>query len=302
MALSSCCIDKKRRPNLSVTVQSNKNSGSGRAPTEYQKSNSLLKRANTVGIIGGVSVLSTLIFLEKLVWMSSRNGEESIPFVVCSDPSITRELSSQSHVSCHSFSSKNAEIELNADEIIENLRCKRKFLDQSGARCIVMPCHLSHAWYNEISEGCLLPFFHVGDCVASELREAELKPLEAGSEVRIGMLASSATLTAGFYQEKLQSQGFEVVLPDKATTDHILIPAIEALRRRDIEGAQNLLRVAIQILLMRAANIVILASDELQGLLPQNDPLQKKCIDPMDALARSIIKWAKHKAKVQKNI
>lgn len=52
----------------------------------------------------------------------------------------------------------------------------------------------------------MLPFFHVGDCVASELKEAKLKPLEAGSDVRIGMLASNSTLTAGFYQEKLQNQ------------------------------------------------------------------------------------------------
>lgn len=92
-------------------------------------------------------------------------------------------------------------------------------------------------------------------------------------------------------------KGFEVVLPDEATMDHIYIPAIEALHRKDIEGARNLLRVAIQVLLIRAANIVVLASDELQGLLPCNDPLLKKSMDPMDALARSAIEWAKSKRK-----
>ena len=88
-------------------------------------------------------------------------------------------------------------------------------------------------------------------------------------------------------------QGLEVVLPDKETMEHILIPAIDAMHKRDIEGAQNLLRIAVQILLVRAVNTVILASDEMQGLLPHNDPLVKKYIDPMDALARSTIKWAK---------
>jgi aspartate/glutamate racemase len=88
-------------------------------------------------------------------------------------------------------------------------------------------------------------------------------------------------------------QGFEVVLPDQAAMQHIVIPAIEALKRKDIEGARNLLRIAIQLLLVRAVNTVILASDEMHGLLPHDDPLLKKCIDPMDALARSTIKWAK---------
>jgi aspartate/glutamate racemase len=46
----------------------------------------------------------------------------------------------------------------------------------------------------------------MGECVARELKEAKLKPLEAGSPLRIGLLASNATLAAGFYQEKLQNE------------------------------------------------------------------------------------------------
>ncbi|WCJ29682.1 aspartate-glutamate racemase family [Euphorbia peplus] len=269
----------RTRLNLSVAVKFssvNVQTDESKSRKEYRKTSSLLKQKNTIGVIGGVSVLSTLIFLEKLVWMSSRAGKESVPFVVCSDPLITR------------VALTDAETASNISPMVENLRSKRTFLEQSGAGCIVMPCHLSHVWHEEISHGCLLPFFHVGECVASQLKEANLKPIEAGSDVRIGILASSDT----FYQEKLQNQGFEVVLPDKQTRDHILIPATEALRRHDMEGAQNLVRIAIHILLMRGVNIVILASDEFQNLLPRADPLLKKCIDPMDALARSTITWA----------
>ena len=88
-------------------------------------------------------------------------------------------------------------------------------------------------------------------------------------------------------------QGFEVVLPDKATMEHTIIPAIEASNRKDMEGARNLLRIALQVLLVRAVNAVILASDDMRNLLPQDDPLLRKCIDPMDALARSTINWAR---------
>ncbi|XP_059638000.1 uncharacterized protein LOC132279944 isoform X2 [Cornus florida] len=248
-------------------LESKKISSSGTAITSCLTPNSLLSQANTIGIIGGASVFSTLIFLEKLVWWCSRDGGESIPFVVCSDP---------------------------------NLKHKRAILEQSGARCIVMPCHMSHMWYGEVSQGCSVPFLHEGDCVARELKEAKLKPLAVGSSVRIGVLATDATLMAGFFQEKLESQGFEVVLPDKATMEHIIIPAFEALHRRDMEGARNLVRIAVHVLLVRAVNVVILASDELQGVLPHNDPLLKKCIDPMDALARSTIKWAKSTEEVHK--
>lgn len=88
-------------------------------------------------------------------------------------------------------------------------------------------------------------------------------------------------------------QGFDVVLPDEATMEHIVVPAVEALNKRDQEGARNLLRIAVHVLLVRAANMVILASDEFLNLLPPDDPLLKKCIDPMDALARAAIKWSR---------
>lgn len=74
--------------------------------------------------------------------------------------------------------------------------------------------------------------------------------------------------------------------------EHTVIPAVEALHRKDIEGARNLLRVALQVLLVRAVNTIILASDDMRNLLPRDDPLLKKCIDPMDALARATIEWA----------
>lgn len=91
------------------------------------------------------------------------------------------------------------------------------------------------------------------------------------------------------------------MLLDKATEEHTLVPAMEALYRKDIEGARNLLRIAIHVLLVRAVNLVILASDDLLGVLPYNDPLLRKCIDPMDALARSTLHWAETTEKVHEN-
>ncbi|MCL7031184.1 hypothetical protein MKW94_018651 [Papaver nudicaule] len=282
---------------LSVILQTNEsenlhsnNVSSSSAPANYRKDSPLLSQMNTVGIIGGVSATSTLDFAEKLVEWSSQEGEENLPFIICSDPELRKQLSScggSFHVN-----TRNACLDLDFAPVLQNLRSKTAFLEQSGARCIVMPCHVSHIWHSEVSEGCSVPFLHMGDCVAEELKEANLKPLEAGSNVRIGVLATDTTLTARYYQEKLQNEGFEVVLPDKAAMEHTVVPAIEALNRKDIEGARNLLRVAIQVLLVRAVNVVVLASDEMRCLLPPDDPLLKKCIHPVDALARSTIKWA----------
>ncbi|CAN6457234.1 unnamed protein product [Victoria cruziana] len=247
---------------------------------------SVLGHSNAIGIISGVSAVSTLSFLHKLVDWSSREGRASLPFIVCNDPILNRELSSRErHLGKSCFLPEY-------DVLLENLLQKRKFLERSGARCIVTPFHISNLWYEKISEGCTVPLFHVGECMALELKEADLKPIEAGSNCKIGILATEATLKAEIYQEKLQNQGFEVVLPDKATLEHTVVPAMEALNRKDMEGARTLLRIALQFLLLRAVNAVILASEDLQKILPHDDPLLKKCIYPMDALARATIRWA----------
>ncbi|KAG7023535.1 hypothetical protein SDJN02_14561, partial [Cucurbita argyrosperma subsp. argyrosperma] len=265
----------RRRLNLYLSVQifsviqtdendnlaaSKKMSSSGKSLSKTRTLKPLLVQPNTLGVIGGVSVFSTLLFMEKLVWWSRKDGEESIPFVICSDPVLDKGIPHSDAV------------------IIENLKQKTAFLEQ---------------WLGDTSESCKLPFLHVGDCVARELNEAKLKQLEAGSNVRIGLLATDTATLTGLYHERLQKQGFDVVVPDEATMEHIVIPAVEAFHKRDHEGARNLLRIGVHVLLTRAVNMVILASDELLNLLPPDDPILEKCIDPMDALARAAIKWSK---------
>lgn len=164
---------------------------------------SWLTQENTIGIIGGLSAIATQIFLEKLVFWSSRNTKEHIPFVVCSDPAIRKEILVQITAQNGNSAGKN---ERNTGLVAENLLQKRLFLEKSGARCIVMPCHISHLWYRHVSRGCSVPFLDVGECVARELKEANLKPVEAGSNVRIGVLAADSALVGSFYQEKLHSQ------------------------------------------------------------------------------------------------
>ncbi|KAJ1431064.1 Asp/Glu/hydantoin racemase [Sesbania bispinosa] len=69
-----------------------------------------------------------------------------------------------------------------------------------------MPCNVSHTWYKQVSKGRSVPFLHMVECVAEEIKETKLKPLEAGSPLRIGVLATNATLAAGFYKAKLQNE------------------------------------------------------------------------------------------------
>ncbi|KAH7652157.1 Asp/Glu/hydantoin racemase protein [Dioscorea alata] len=250
----------------------------------------------TVGVIAGLSPLSTLGFLEKLVRWSSADegggggGGMSPPFIVSNDP-VRLSTYDRDRLNINPKNGRHGR--LDPGPVVEKLRQQRLFLERSGARCIVMPCHISHSWFNDIAYGCSVPFLHAAHSVATELKASNMRPVQAGTNVCIGILGTQTIIDSGFYQSSLNSQGFEVMVPDKATMEHTVIPAMEAYHRKDIEGARNLLRIALQLLLVRAVNTVILASDHLCGLLPHHDPLCHKCIDPMDALVRSTIQWAR---------
>lgn len=84
-----------------------------------------------------------------------------------------------------------------------------------------------------------------------------------------------------------------MVYPDKATVDHAVLPAVGAFKRKDTEGARNLLTIAIQVLLVKAVNVIIFASHDLAQILQQDDPLLQRCIDPIESLAREAIRRAK---------
>jgi hypothetical protein len=75
--------------------------------------------------------------------------------------------------------------------------------------------------------------------------------------------------------------------------EHVVLPACSAFRKGDMEGARNLLQISLQLLLVQAVNTIILASDDFIGILPDDDPLLKKCIDPMDALVKDTIMCAR---------
>lgn len=150
--------------------------------------------SGTAGVMGASST-SSLRFLEKFVRWSTRDGEEAPPFVVCHDPLVKKELLSS-----------GTQLTSYCNIALGKLRQKRLFLEQSGASCIVMPCQFLHAWHDEISQGCSVPFLHVGDCAVKELKAANLKPVEYGSNVRVGILATDNTLATNCYLDKLESQ------------------------------------------------------------------------------------------------
>ncbi len=151
----------------------------------------------------------------------------------------------------------------------------------AGAQCLAMPCNSAHAWYDELVDGCPVPFLHIVDAARDALDGAPL----------VGVLGAAATLRTGLYPARLADGGVKCV-----DSSELAEAAVEAVRTRvktgDVAGSAGDLEAAIADQLGRGAERVILACTELPLVTPHlSEELAAVCVDATDALARACVRW-----------
>lgn len=224
-----------------------------------------------IGVLGGMGPAATVDFLAKLVRLTpAERDQDHVPVVVISDPRIPDRVAPI--------------LEGRGPSPLPELRAGIRTLEQAGAACIAIPCHTAHFWYDELLETSAVPILHIADAVVAELaRRGET----AGT---IGLLATAATLKAGFYQERLGAAGYACAAPAAEIMATSVLPAIALVKRNRAAEAAPLLSQAVDHLIGRGARCVLLACTELPlAATALSNPAD--CLDATEALARACIEW-----------
>lgn len=113
----------------------------------------------------------------------------------------------------------------------------------------------------------------VGPLICRQLQKAAVKPVDgAGRQNRSGIVGPSIVVphqkTARWRHVNRKSKGWRV----------------------SPYGPQLLL-LPLQMLLVNAVNVVILAFSEASSVFPPSDPILKRCLSPTAALARATVRW-----------
>ena len=163
-------------------------------------------------------------------------------------------------------------------------------LQRAGADFVVMPCVTAHAFLAEVAGRTGIPFVSMLDTTAEAIRAT--RPAVA----RIGLLATSGTVDARLFQDRLAREGVSVLVPEGEAQDRVLA-AIRAVKSSaSAAGAAraaitaSLIEVAAG-LITRGAQGIILGCTELPLVLSQQD-LEVPVFDPSDILARAAIRFA----------
>ena len=228
-----------------------------------------------LGVLGGMGPLASAQFMLRLTLLTpAERDQDHIPAVLWSDPRVPDRTSR--HLA-------------GGDDPLSWLLHGIAGLKRAGCGAIAIPCNTAHGWYDAMRQAAGVPILHIVDAAAVDLRRCGIGP---GT---IGVMGTRATLDMRLYQDRLQAQGWDCIIPSRAEMDALVSPAIALVKANRVADAYAPLIEAANILAARGAAAVVLGCTEIPlGIQagPQ-DALRVPTIDTIDALARAAIAWAR---------
>lgn len=160
-------------------------------------------------------------------------------------------------------------------------------LERSGARAIAIPCNTAHRWQPEIQRRTQLPVFHIVDAVIDAMIADGAQPGDA-----VGLLATTGTLEAGIYAERLAARGMRLVTPAAGDQEDLVMAGIRAVKGGDLRTGAQRLAAAADTLLARGASRIVMGCTEVPPALAGAGRGGGTYVDATDALARACVDWA----------
>ena len=238
-------------------------------------SDSIANTTRLVGVLGGMGPLATVDFLQKIIAVTlAQSDQDHVPVVVSNIPQIPDRA--------------NAYLTGSTSPLAAMLECGRRLV-AAGANLIVMPCNTAHLWFDELRSGLKVEMLHIVDTALEDALNY------SGPGVRIGLLATEATLASCLYKKRLSTFGdctVEWVLPAQIEIRHLIMPGIAAVKASDLVLGTRLLSSAARALTDRGATILILGCTEIPLVLNQH-LVRVPIIDPTVSLARRVVSWAR---------
>ncbi len=152
----------------------------------------------TIGLIGGMSYSSTIIYYDLLNKYSNEHfGDLTTPKILLSSVnfSIIDELQHQG----------------NWVDLGVLLNKEARSLEQAGAEVLALCTNTMHKVTKEMLANVSIPFIHIAEAAAKKIAKDQFK--------KPAILATKFTMEEDFYIEKLIEYGLEPIIPKKESRD-----------------------------------------------------------------------------------
>ena len=225
-----------------------------------------------LGVLGGMGPLASAQFMVRLTLLTPATcDQDHIPTVLWSDPRVPDRTVGR--------------LNGGADPLPWLLRGIAG-LEHAGCGAIAIPCNTAHGWYDAMRDAASVPILHIVDAAAAELRRM-------GIVGRIGVMGTQATLAMRLYQDRLDAQGWDCIVPSQDEMDRMVSPSIGLVKANRVTDAYAPLAEVAGRLMTRGARSVVLGCTEIPLGMQAGPPPEAPIVDTIDALARAAIAWAR---------
>lgn len=220
----------------------------------------------TLGIIGGLGPMATAYLLQLIIEMTdAKTDQEHLDVIVFDRPRVPDRTA---HI-----------LDSTKPSPLPCMSETAKTLESLGAGYLCAPCVTSHYYYNELLAAVNIPFINMVKETAEECRKAGKR--------KIGIMATTGTVSTGLFQTALSECSLEAVLPSpkgQATVMSLIYDDIKAGKPAD---PQKFVAVTDE-LCDAGCDCIILGCTEL-SLIKKAAGLDKRYLDALEVLAKRCV-------------
>jgi aspartate racemase len=218
----------------------------------------------TIGIIGGMGPEAALrLCLQIINLKDAKKDQEHIPTILFNNTQVP---------------DRSDAIIRGKDTPLPVLLEMVKKAEDAGADILAMPCNSAHHWYDQLKSSTKLNFVNMLFETCNFIKEKN-------PNARVGILATTGTIEWGGYQRKLKALGISYFVPDKASQDEDVMPALRMIKAGNKEKALLNLKRAMSKL--SDVDLYLAGCTEIPIVLNGEN-----IIDPSEVLARKLISLA----------
>ena len=161
---------------------------------------SYLHQMKTIGLIGGITWLSTLDYYRLLNQKINQQlgGVNSAKLIISS---------------VNFDEIKTLTLADDWDGLTVIMRKEAKRLEEAGADCILIGANTMHNIADEVQASINISLIHVAEETGKEITRLQLK--------KVALLGTKYTMQLSFYKNKLAAQGIETIIPNEKDIEYI---------------------------------------------------------------------------------
>lgn len=230
-----------------------------------------MSRYKTIGILGGMGPEATAELYKRIIAIyQQRYGaidDSDFPNIIINSLAVEDMLNDLAN---------------RRKVIIRQLQDAAITLERAGAQFIAIPCNTATIFFDDIRSEISIPVLDI-----IELTSAYVESIGAK---KVGMLASTSTISSRIYENKLQKYNVGMIKPTRSEQAQVNNTIMRILAgEKNQEDAKRLTMLA-ESLSQRGADAVVLGCTELPLLISDSSSVQ--LIDTIQVLAEETVRDA----------